>query len=149
MLSAEGSSLRNYPPPQRPETPVQLLQGWYYLVGGLWVTIWITSLQSPTLPWIDLYHDWIVRIAGLCVAVVGVWLIYSSRRAKAPRGAILVSTFLSISLALSEAIALFNGVLPTTFLIEVGFFVWWMFVISIWAKGLSGMWLPKSTGPQP
>jgi hypothetical protein len=125
-----SQSLRDYPPPVRSESPVQLFQGWYYIIVGLWVAFAIGTLQSPTLPVYNLSTMWFVRGIGLCLALAGVWLVRASRR----RESVTLGTSGPITVALligvSETIAMANSVLPITFIMdtcmEFCFLVWWM-----------------------
>jgi hypothetical protein len=133
MLVAEERSLRDYPPPRRAEAPIQLIQGWYYLVVGLWVAIGITSLQSPSHPTLGLAHMWIARAIGLVAAVVGIGLIIASRQKKAFFLTSGGPIALAVLLILLEVITMVTGLLPTTFLletgVELGFLIWWTFAL--------------------
>jgi hypothetical protein len=133
MLVAEERSLRDYPPPRRAEAPIQLIQGWYYVVVGLWVAIGITSLQSPSHPTLDLGHIWIARAFGLVAAVVGIGLILASRQKKALFLASGGPIVLAVLIIILEVIAMVTDLLPTTFLldtgVEFGFLIWWTFAM--------------------
>jgi hypothetical protein len=129
MSTAEELSIRDYPPPARAESPVQLVQGWYYVVIGLWVAIGIASLQSPTQPTLNLTHFWIVRAIGAFMAVVGIGMIRASRQKESISLATGGPIALAVVLGLAEVVALANGLLPATFMMdtgmEFGFLVWW------------------------
>jgi hypothetical protein len=133
MAVAEERSIRNYPPPRRAESPIQLIQGWYYVAIGLWVAIGLTSLQSPSHPTLDLSHMWIVRVIGLVAAVVGIGLIRASRQKQAIFLASGGPIALAVLIILLEVIAMVTDLLPTTFLLdtgmEFGFLIWWTFAL--------------------
>jgi hypothetical protein len=133
MAIAEERSIRDYSPPRRAESPIQLIQGWYYVVVGLWVAIGITSLQSPSHPTLGLSHMWIVRVIGLVAAVMGVGLIRVSRQKNVIFLTSVGPITLAVLLSLLEVIAMVTGLLPTTFLldtgVEFGFLIWWTFAL--------------------
>lgn len=128
-----SQSLQDYPPPPRTESPIQLIQGWYYIFVGLWVALAIGTLQSPVSPVPHLSHMWIVRVMGAVLALVGVGLIHASRQKVSISLAIGVPVILAVLLTLCEFIAMANDVLPSTFLLdtgmEVGFLFWWAIAI--------------------
>jgi hypothetical protein len=121
----------NDPPPPRPESPIQLIQGCYYVIAGLGVAIGLSTLQSVTGPPVDLPNQWLVRVVGALVACVGVGLIIASRRSERIRVAIGGPMVLAVFLALLNVVGIANGALPMTFLLdigmEIGFFAWWAF----------------------
>ena len=149
MSTAEELSLRDYPPPARTESPVQLIQGWYYLVIGLWVAIGLSSFQSPTQPILNLNHYWLVRGIGLLVAVVGVGLIHASRLKESIPLATGGAITLAVVLGLVEIVVLANGLLPVTFLLdtgmEFGFLIWWTFAL-YYGEGLIRRQHPQIDG---
>jgi len=128
-----SQSLRDYPPPPRSESPIQLLQGWYYVVVGLWVGIALGSFQSPISPVLDLSHMWVVRIVGTAFAIAGIGLIWASGQKESISLAIGGPFTMALLAGVAEVIALANDVLPTTFLLDAamqfGFLVWWMVAI--------------------
>jgi hypothetical protein len=128
-----SQSIRDYPPPPRSESPIQLLQGWYYVVVGLWVAIALGSFQSPISPVLDLSQMWLVRIVGFAFAIAGIGLIWASRQQESIPLAIGGPFTMALLAGVAEVIALANDVLPTTFLLDAamqfGFLVWWMVAI--------------------
>jgi len=120
---------RNDPPPPRPESPIQLIQGSYYLVAGLFVAIGLNALQSVAGPQRDVDHLWYVRLCGALVAAAGVGLIIASRRIGQIRAATGGAMGLALILALLEGAGLAAGILPMTFLLDIGmqlgFLAWW------------------------
>jgi len=124
-----SQSLRDYPPPPRVEAPIQLLQGWYYLIAGLWVAAALGSFQSPVSPVMELNHMWFVRLLGVGLALAGVGLIYASRKKESISLAIGAPLTIAVFVSVAEIIALANDLLPATFLMdtgmELGFIFWW------------------------
>ena len=126
-------SLQAYPPPSRPGMPVLLIQGWYYLIFGLWVAVGLATIQSHTFPEPGFSQFWMLRVIGVAVAIVGVFLIRASRRksARSIFTALVIAT--PTLLAAGEIVAMLNSKLPPTFMIdsvmELGFLVWWVFAI--------------------
>src|SRR5947209_17446989 len=102
----------NDPPPPRPESPVQLIQGCYYVIAGLAVAIGLSTLQSVTGPRVDLPNLWIARLIGAAVACVGVALIIASRRVERIRFAIGGPMVLAVMLVLLNVVGIANGALP-------------------------------------
>jgi hypothetical protein len=121
----------NDPPPPRPESPIQCIQGWYYVIAGLGVALGMSTLLSVTGPRMDLPNLWIARLVGVLVACAGVALIIASRRTERIRAAIGGPMILAVILTLLNAIGLANGALPMLFLLdigmEMGFLSWWLF----------------------
>jgi len=121
---------RNDPPPPRSESPIQFIQGCYYLVVGLWVAIGLGTLQTVAGPQRDIDGLWFVRVIGAVVAAAGVGLIVASRRVEQVRAATGGAMGLALILALLEGAGMAAGTLPTTFLIDIGmqlgFLAWWV-----------------------
>jgi hypothetical protein len=141
MLPSEERSIREYPPPPRAESPVQAVQGWYYLVAGCWVAFAISTFASPVYPSVHVDHLWFVRLLAFVVAIVGVGLILASRRIESTPVASAVGTLLPLLLALMEVLGMLMNVLSTPFLIdlamEAGFFVWWCFAMTLGGRAVS------------
>jgi len=120
---------RNDPPPPRPESPLQTVQGWYYVIAGLAVAFGVSTLQSVAGPRMDLPHLWIARVAGVIVACIGVCLIVAARRMEHYRFAVGGPMVLALALTLIDVVGIGTGGLPTTFLLdagmELGFLAWW------------------------
>jgi hypothetical protein len=124
-------SLRDYPPPPRPEMPVLLIQGWYYLIIGLWVAVGLSMFQSQTLPEVGLSQMWLVRLVGALVGIAGVGLIRMSRMGTSTLTAYSIGIGIALFLFVVEVVAMMNSLLPPTFMLdtamELGFLVWWAF----------------------
>ena len=55
------------------------LQGSYYLITGLWPLIHMASFEAVTGPKVE---DWLVRMVGLLVVVIGATLLLAVRRGR-------------------------------------------------------------------
>jgi hypothetical protein len=130
-----------YPPPPRRESPIQLFQGCYYVLVGLWVAIGLSTWQSPAAPVDALRYEWFVRLAAAIAAAIGIGLILVSRRRTPSFAGTWTGILTPLVIALVEVIGLALRQLPYTFLIElvleVGFFAWWM--VSLYWRPLSVM----------
>jgi hypothetical protein len=133
MLRLDQQSWIDYPPPARTESPIQLIQGWYYILVGLWVAIGVGSLQSPVFPMQGLSQFWLARVIGILLALAGVGLVYASRQKASISFAIGAPIFLAVLIGLFEVVAMVNEALPTPFMLdtamELGFLVWWAIAI--------------------
>jgi hypothetical protein len=133
MLRLDQQSWIDYPPPQRAESPVQLVQGWYYIIVGAWVALAIGSLQSPVCPLLNLSHFWMARIIGVIVVFVGLGLIYASKKKEPFSIAIGAPIFIALLISVFEVIAIVNDALPVTFILDTamqaGFLIWWAVAI--------------------
>lgn len=69
-------------------------QGIYYVLTGLWPVVHVASFEAITGPKVD---DWLVKMVGLLVAVIGGTLFLASQRAN--------QTLEILSLAVSSALA--------------------------------------------
>lgn len=123
----------NYPPTPRMESPVQFIQGWYYVIAGLWVAIGLSSLQSPAVQLVNLHHAWFIRLMGIVAVVIGVGLIAVSRwRRNYFLGTWAPIIFASV-VTILNVVGMANAVLPSTFLVdltmEIGFLVWWAVIL--------------------
>lgn len=120
--------------PSKAGMNLQLIQGVYYVVGGLAVALALGLLDDGSNPKGDVGRMWLVRVIGLVVAGFGVRLVASARR-----GGRLVAAgagmWVALALLANTSLWLAFGVLPTTFLIDVGleafFFVYWVALMFI------------------
>src|SRR4051794_24747646 len=53
------------------------VQGWYYLVTGVWPLVSLTTFELVTGPKTD---DWLVRTVGLLAMAIGTALLVGARR---------------------------------------------------------------------
>jgi hypothetical protein len=122
-------SLKDYQPPPRAESPVLLLQGWYYVIAGLWAASGLSTLQAPTLPGFGFTQMWEIRVIGSVIALIGVVLIRASKRNESVAEVSFVAIATALVLGILELVLLLNDQLPMTFLIDagmqLGFLFWW------------------------
>jgi len=108
-------------------TPVLLMQGFYYLVTGVWPLISIETFMMVTGPKTDL---WLVRTVGVLLAVIAAALLVSALRR--------VTTPETVVLAVGSALALTGidifyvslGTIDKIYLLdaaaELGLVAWWV-----------------------
>jgi uncharacterized membrane protein YoaT (DUF817 family) len=130
MATQTELSIRDYPPPPRVESPIQLIQGWYYVLIGLLVAVGIGTMQSPTYPEMALARLWFVRCLGAAFALIGFGMIKASRRFEMKALTIWGPILIAVITGLCEVVAIANSQLPPTFLLdtgmEFGFVAWWV-----------------------
>jgi energy-converting hydrogenase Eha subunit E len=98
------------PPTATPRHRVLTLQAIYYIVTGLWPLVHFSSFELVTGPKTD---DWLVRMVGLLVVLIGVTLAVAVRRDAVQTleitvlaaGATLAFSFIDIWYALSGRIS--------------------------------------------
>ena len=61
---------------ERMATWIARVQGWFYLLTGLWAIVDIDSFQRVTGPKLDL---WLVKTVGVLVVVIGASLLAAAR----------------------------------------------------------------------
>src|SRR4051812_31674047 len=99
---------RNDPPPPRPGSPIQTVQGWYYVIAGLAVALGLSTLQSATGRGVDLPHLWIARVVGALIACCGLGLIVAAGRVERYRVAVGGPMILALMLALIDVVGIAN-----------------------------------------
>lgn len=104
--------------PSKPAQTLQMVQGAYYVVGGLVTAVAAQVWNPPTAPGGDMTHFWAVRAVGLGLAGFGAYLAYSGYRGgrPAPAG---IGMWVALALTVIETGATALGALPRTFLIDV------------------------------
>ncbi len=153
-LAATEQSKTEYPPPPRSTSPIQAVQGGYYIVAGLLVACALGWLQSSVnQDRVNIANLWPIRICGVILALYGAGLIYASRQRPslgwATWGAILVA----ILVTAVDVVCMTTGVFPLTFMVDVtlqlGFLLWWGLAL---AFGASMIYHPQrginQVGPQ-
>ena len=61
---------------ERMPTLAARVQGWYYVVSGLWPILHVTSFEQLTGPKTDI---WLVKTVGVLVTVIGATLLLAAR----------------------------------------------------------------------
>ena len=98
-------------------TPKKLLmaQGLYYLITGLWPLFAVSSFQFITGEKTDL---WLVKTAGLLVAVAGAVLVRSALRVLPSPDAIIIACGYALVLAAVDIIYTAKGVISPVYLVD-------------------------------
>ena len=119
---------------------VELVQGWYYVIVGVWVAIAPTYVPWPSMSGhlSGLSHFWIYRTVGLATGVVGIVFILDRRRKPVPGFAGLGLGW-PLFVGLLDAICVINSILPASYLMDLGmqvtFIICWMYVLKISWRG--------------
>jgi len=125
LLKAETQA-----PPDRGR-PVEIGQGLYYLVIGLWPLLSAESFQHVTGPRLDL---WMTRTLGLVIATVGVALLVAMRRRSvAPEAAVMaigVATVLGVTDLINVSLRTVGPIYGLDFIIQAAF-------VYIWVRALT------------
>lgn len=116
--------------PTKAGKSIQIVQGAYYILGGLLAGFLIQSIQGPTDDPRYGTNLWVVRSISFVVAGFGVALFTSGARAGKgfmPAGAAM---WVAIALLAQTAAGMAFGLLPLTFLIDAAaealFASWWI-----------------------
>ena len=132
---------------------VELFQGWYYVLVGLWVAISPTSfpLQSIWGPIYDLDHYWVFRATACLTAGVGVLFIID-RRNKPIVGTTGLGLGWPMIVGTLEVICVINGLLPAGYLLDlamqVAFFSCWAYMTQlVWRGNRLSQNSGKAAGP--
>jgi hypothetical protein len=116
---------------RRSESPVLIVQGFYYLLSGLWPVFHITSFMEVTGPKTDL---WLVRSFGLVVATIGLALLAAARKRRSAAEAAFLAVTAAIVLAGIDVVFVLGGAIPPIYLadavVEAVFILWWSWVLS-------------------
>ena len=95
---------------------VEMIQGAYYVIGGLVVALFIASIQGPADHPRPANELWLVRIVALVVAGLGVALFISGWRTGRPFMPAGLGMWVALALFAQDAAGMAMGVLPLTFL---------------------------------
>ena len=108
------------------------VQGWYFLLTGVWALVHIRSFQLVTGPKTDL---WLVKIVGVLVAVIGVVLLVAARQRRIDSPIVLLAVGSALGLAGIDLVYVLAGRISPVYLLdaagEVG-------LIGLWALGRFG-----------
>ena len=106
---------------------VALVQGIYFLVFGIWPLLSMSSFLRVTGPKTDL---WLVRTAGLILAVIGASLIIAQVYSQVNGATVLLAIGSALSLAVIEFVYVSKKIIPPIYLgdaiIELLLVGWWI-----------------------
>lgn len=116
------------PPPDRGMI-LELVQGVYYIVLGLWPVVHAASFQRLT-GGLDLSDLWQLRTLGLVLAVIGVSLLWAVRRRSVAPEAAIVACGVAAVMAIMNLVNITVKAYPPIYcfdcLIQVGFVYGWI-----------------------
>jgi hypothetical protein len=100
---------------ERMASPLSRVQGWFYLLTGLWAIVDIDSFQRVTGPKTDL---WLVRTVGVLVIVIGATLLAAAlvRRFDAP--IVLLAAGSAVGLAAIDLVYALGGRISSIYLLD-------------------------------
>ncbi len=101
-------------------------QGVFYLVTGIWPLVSMRTFEALTGP---KKEPWLVKTAGLLIAVVGGTLVTSARRGRIPPEVAMLGSGSAASLALIDLVYALRGRISKVYLLdaaaELGLVVAW------------------------
>jgi hypothetical protein len=93
------------------------IQGFFYLLTGLWPLVHIGSFQMITGPKTDL---WLVKTVGLLVAVIGVVLLTAVKRHNYSIEIFQLGLLSALSLTAIDIFYVIRSVIPPVYLWDAG-----------------------------
>ena len=113
--------------------PLTVLQGTYYVGGGVWPLVHFASFEAVTGPKTD---DWLVVTVGALLTAVGVALLVASRRAAHATHVAALGGGCAAALAFVDVRYVAGGTIAPIYLldavVEIAFVVAWM--IAAWPR---------------
>lgn len=105
------------------------VQGWYYVISGLWPIIDIDSFQVVTGPKTDL---WLVRTVGVLVTVIGATLLFAARRRRLDAPVVLLAMGSALGLAGIDLVYALAGRIAPVYLFDAAAEI---VLAGLWAEG--------------
>jgi hypothetical protein len=109
------------------------IQGFFYVLTGLWALVSIDTFQMVTGPKTDL---WLVRTVGLLVFVSGAVLLLAAYRRHFPAEIILLGIGQALVLTAIDIFYVAVGRISTVYLLDA---VAEIILVSMWIIGLRGL----------
>ncbi|HEX6573149.1 MAG TPA: hypothetical protein VF055_14085 [Steroidobacteraceae bacterium] len=94
---------------------VLVVQGWVYVVTGLWPVVHIASFEWVTG---EKFDDFLVHTVGLLLFVIGAGLLRALRAPRPPAEIVLVASGSALVLALIDVVYVANGRLWPIYLLD-------------------------------
>ena len=91
------------------------LQGSYYLITGLWPLIHMASFEAVTGPKVD---DWLVRMVGLLVVVIGTTLLVAVTRGREDGVVLVLAVGSALAFTAVDAWYSLSGVISPVYLAD-------------------------------
>jgi hypothetical protein len=141
VQAAEQQALaeaQTQPPPDRGMV-LEILQGVYYVVSGLWPVVHASSYQHYTGGH-DLTDLWLLRTLGAVLAVVGLSLLWAVRRRSVAPEAVIMAGGVAAVLAIMDmaniAVKAYPPIYCIDCLIQVGFLFGWITAVRSPTRGV-------------
>jgi hypothetical protein len=107
--------------------PVLLVQGFYYLVTGVWPLVSIETFMMVTGPKTDL---WLVRTVGVLIAVIAASLLASACRRVTTPETVVLAVGAALALTAVDVIYVSLGTIDKVYLLdaaaELALVAWWL-----------------------
>ena len=111
---------------ERLTTLLARVQGWFYLLTGLWAIVDLDSFQRVTGPKTDL---WLVKTVGVLVVVIGATLLAAARERRYGAPIVLLAVGSALGLAGIDLVYALGGRISRIYLLdaaaEIGLAVLW------------------------
>lgn len=111
-------------------TLVALVQGFYYLITGIWPIIHMDSFLKVTGPKTDL---WLVKTIGALIIVISSGLIYAGITNQFNPPIILIAIASTVGFIVVELVYVFKHVISPIYaadaVAQFGLLVWWTLVL--------------------
>jgi hypothetical protein len=91
------------------------VQGWFYLLTGLWAIVDVDSFQRVTGPKTDL---WLVKTVGVLVVVIGATLIAAARERRYDAPIVLLAVGSALGLAGIDLVYALAGRISPVYLLD-------------------------------
>lgn len=99
------------------ETKVALIEGFYFLLTGLWPLISMRTFLKVTGPKTDL---WLVKTVGLMLAVIGLVLVSASFQERIISEIMILGISVAAALSMIDVIYGIKGVISKIYLVDAG-----------------------------
>ena len=100
---------------ERMATWIARVQGWFYLLTGLWAVVDINSFQRVTGPKLDL---WLVKTVGVLVIVIGASLLAAARERRYGTPILVLAVGSALGLAGIDLIYALGGRISPIYLLD-------------------------------
>ncbi len=109
---------------------VALVQGFYYLVTGVWPILHMDSFLKVTGPKTDL---WLVKTVGVLIIVISSGLIYAGITNQFNTPMLMIAMASTVGFIVVELVYVFKHVISPVYamdaLAQFGLLVWWILVL--------------------
>lgn len=102
---------------ERMMTLLARVQGWFYVLTGLWAIVDIDSFQRVTGPKTDL---WLVKTVGVLVIVIGATLLTAARGRRYDAPILLLAIGSALGLAGIDLVYALGGRISPVYLLDAG-----------------------------